>query len=79
MMAAQIFGYVGQIDEDDMERLKGEDGVSNVTQIGRAGLESYYDDVLRGKDGSRQVEVDASGSPVMEVERKNPVQGIIFI
>ena len=75
MMAAQIFGYVGQIDEDDMERLKGEDGVSNVTQIGRAGLESYYDDVLRGKDGSRQVEVDASGSPVMEVERKNPVQG----
>lgn len=75
MMAAQVFGYVGQIDEDDMERLKGEDGVSNVTQIGRAGLESYYDDVLRGKDGSRQVEVDASGSPVMEVERKNPVQG----
>ena len=75
MMAAQIFGYVGQIDEDDMERLKGEDGVSNVTQIGRTGLESYYDDVLRGKDGSRQVEVDASGSPVMEVERKNPVQG----
>ena len=75
MMAAQIFGYVGQIDEDDMERLKVEDGVSNVTQIGRAGLESYYDDVLRGKDGSRQVEVDASGSPVMEVERKNPVQG----
>ena len=75
MMAAQIFGYVGQIDEDDMERLKGEDGVSNVTQIGRAGLESYYDDVLRGKDGSRQVEVDASGSPVMEVERKDPVQG----
>ena len=75
MMAAQIFGYVGQIDEDDMERLKGEDGVSNVTQIGRAGVESYYDDVLRGKDGSRQVEVDASGSPVMEVERKNPVQG----
>lgn len=75
MMAAQIFGYVGQIDEDDMERLKGEDGVSNVTQIGRAGLESYYDDVLRGKDGSRQVEVDASGRPVMEVERKNPVQG----
>lgn len=75
MMAAQIFGYVGQLDEDDMERLKGEDGVSNVTQIGRAGLESYYDDVLRGKDGSRQVEVDASGSPVMEVERKNPVQG----
>lgn len=75
MMAAQVFGYVGQIDEEDMERLKDEDGVSVITQIGRAGLEAYYDNLLRGKDGSRQVEVDASGSPVKELERKNPVPG----
>lgn len=74
-MAAQIFGYVGQIDEDDMKRLEGQEGVSNITQIGRAGLESYYDDILRGKDGGRQVEVDAAGSPVKEMERKNPVAG----
>ena len=74
-MAAQIFGYVGQIDEEDMKRLEGQEGVSNITQIGRAGLESYYDDILRGKDGGRQVEVDAAGSPVKEMERKNPVAG----
>lgn len=36
-MAAQIFGYVGQIDEDDQKRLEGQEGVSNITQIGRAG------------------------------------------
>lgn len=74
-MAAQIFGYVGQIDEEDMKRLEGQEGVSNITQIGRAGLESYYDDILRGKDGGRQVEVDAAGSPVKEMERKNPIAG----
>lgn len=74
-MAAQIFGYVGQIDEEDMKRLKGQEGVSNITQIGRAGLESYYDDILRGKDGGRQVEVDAAGTPVKEMERKNPAAG----
>lgn len=74
-MAAQIFGYVGQIDEEDMKRLKGREGVSNITQIGRAGLESYYDDILRGKDGGRQVEVDAAGTPVKEMERKNPTAG----
>lgn len=74
-MAAQIFGYVGQIDEADMKRLAGRDGVSTVTQIGRAGMEAYYDDLLRGKDGGRQVEVDAAGSPVKEMERKNPVSG----
>lgn len=77
-MAAQVFGYVGQIDEEDMKRLKGQEGVSSITQIGRAGLEAYYDDLLRGKDGGRQVEVDASGTPVKEMERKNPVPGHNF-
>lgn len=75
MMAAQIFGYVGQIDEEELEQLQGEESVSGITQIGRAGLEAYYDSLLRGKDGSRQVEVDASGSPVKELERKSPVAG----
>lgn len=77
-MAAQVFGYVGQIDEEDMKRLKGQEGVSSITQIGRAGLEAYYDDLLRGKDGGRQVEVDASGTPVKEMERKNSVPGHNF-
>lgn len=77
-MAAQVFGYVGQIDEEDMKRLKGQEGVSSITQIGRAGLEAYYDDLLRGKDGGRQVEVDANGTPVKEMERKNPVPGHNF-
>ena len=35
-MAAQVFGYVGQIDEEDMKRLQGQEGVSSITQIGRA-------------------------------------------
>ncbi|MUP47715.1 penicillin-binding protein 2 [Veillonellaceae bacterium M2-8] len=74
-MAAQVLGYVGQIDENDMKRLEGQDGITTVTQIGRAGLEAYYDDILRGKDGARQVEVDAMGRPVKEMERKNPMAG----
>jgi penicillin-binding protein 2 len=74
-MAAQILGYVGQIDEDEMERLRGQDGVTSITRIGRSGLESYYDDLLRGKDGGRQVEVDAAGTPVKELDRKAPVSG----
>jgi len=74
-MAAQILGYVGQIDEDEMARLRGQDGVTSITRIGRSGLESYYDDLLRGKDGGRQVEVDAAGTPVKELDRKAPVSG----
>ena len=34
-----------------------------------------YDPVLRGVDGGRQVEVDASGRPIEEVGRKHTVPG----
>lgn len=74
-LAAQVFGYVGQVSEDDLKRLEGQDGISNMTQIGKAGLEAYYDELLRGKDGGRQVEVDAAGRPVKEIDRKNPSAG----
>lgn len=34
-----------------------------------------YDDVLRGIDGGKQVEVDATGRPVAEVGRKDTIPG----
>ncbi len=73
-MAAQMIGYVGQINEEEMERLKGQ-GISGLTIMGRSGIESYYDDILRGKDGGIHVEVDAAGRPVKEVERSPLVPG----
>lgn len=73
-MAAQMLGYVGQINEEELDKLKGQ-GVSGLTIMGRAGIESYYDDILRGKDGGIHVEVDAAGRPVKEVDRTPLVPG----
>jgi penicillin-binding protein 2 len=46
-------------------------------RIGKSGVEKQYDEVLRGKQGSKRVEVDAVGRVVRELEDKRiePIAG----
>ncbi len=77
-MAAQLFGYVGEVSEEELDELKAKDPNSSVTSgtiLGRSGLEKLYDNILRGTDGGKQLEVDATGRPVAEVDRKHTVPG----
>ncbi len=77
-MASQLFGYVGEVSEEELAEIKQENPNTLVgagTILVRSGLESMYDDVLRGVDGGKQLEVDATGRPVEEVERKNTIPG----
>lgn len=61
-VGAQTLGYVGEAGPDD----KNADGepYKTSTVIGRSGLEQSYNAYLEGKNGTRQVEVDATGQPV---------------
>lgn len=58
----QILGYVGEAGEEDR------DSNGNTYQlgtiIGRAGLEAQFNEYLEGANGTKLVEVDASGHPV---------------
>lgn len=77
-MASQVLGYVGEVSEEELEAFKAEDPNAPVgpgTILGRSGLEKMYDEVLRGIDGGKQVEVDASGRPITEVGRKHTIPG----
>ncbi|WP_298704121.1 penicillin-binding protein 2 [uncultured Veillonella sp.] len=77
-LASQLLGYVGEVSEDELNEIKTENPETLVgpgTILGRSGLEKMYDDVLRGIDGGKQVEVDASGRPVAEVGRKDTIPG----
>ena len=56
---AHVIGYTGLAGEED---LKDHSGLVPEDQIGRAGLEAYYDDVLRGTDGKEIAFRDASGN-----------------
>ena len=51
---AHVIGYVGQVSEDMLQQPQWE--LYNPGDIGcMSGLEAYYNDILMGKNGSRQV------------------------
>ncbi|EKU71494.1 penicillin-binding protein 2 [Selenomonas sp. F0473] len=72
--AAHVFGYVSEINEEELERRKGEEYKSGDI-IGKFGLERIYDKDVRGIKGGEQVEVDVSGRPVQILGRQSPVPG----
>ena len=59
-VVSSFAGYVGDVSEADLS-VRGAAGYKAGQQVGKQGLEQQYDSTLRGKDGSRFVEVDASG------------------
>jgi len=62
---AQLFGYVGEISEEELRRINAkrerEDYLKQGELIGKAGLEHMYDRELRGQRGLQFVQVDARG------------------
>lgn len=71
---SHIFGYVSEINDTELERLKAQ-GYKSGDVIGKFGLEKVYDKDLRGSDGGGQVEVDVTGRPVQVLGKKEPVPG----
>lgn len=60
-----LVGYTGEITESELNSAAYQ-GYKSGQQIGRAGLEKEYERQLRGREGSRFVEVDARGRVVRE-------------
>jgi penicillin-binding protein 2 len=73
-MGSHILGYIGEISEEDLTRLR-ESGYSVGAVVGKKGIERVYDQVLRGEDGGVQIEVDASGVQKRTLAYKKPIQG----
>jgi penicillin-binding protein 2 len=62
-LAAQVLGYVGEIDRDQLNALKGK-GYQPGDLIGRDGVEAAYESVLRGVPEIERVQVDPKGDQV---------------
>lgn len=71
---AHIFGYVGQITEDEYKRLRANGYTSNDV-VGKDGIEAQYDVPLRGTPGGERIEVDAQGQLVRRLGPVTPVPG----
>ena len=62
---AAFVGYTGEITESELSS-RAYKGYKAGQQIGKGGLEREYEDRLRGREGTRFVEVDARGRVVRE-------------
>lgn len=76
---AHILGYTGNVSSEKLEELKTEDPNTDYTtsdQIGISGLESSYEEYLKGTKGSQTLRINESTSRVISVlDEKEPVAG----
>jgi len=69
---SELVGYTGLVDEDD---ISGDKELTIDDQIGRAGLEMYYDQFLRGINGKEVIYKTAKGEIQNERTEREPKPG----
>ena len=75
LAAANVVGYVGQVSDQQLKKLKGQ-GYQAGDQIGLAGVESTYESILRGTPGIEKVQVDSRGDVLTTLSSAKPVPGL---
>lgn len=76
--ASHVMGYMGRINDNDLDKIEEEDQEANyrgTEHFGKTGLEQHYEFDLHGITGFEQVEVDAGGHAVRTLTRTAPVAG----
>ncbi len=75
---AHVLGYVSKINDNDYKRLNAAGTAENYAadhNIGKQGIEGYYESLLHGKTGYQEVEVDNHGRIVRVLKEVPPVAG----
>ena len=74
---AHVLGYVGPVSDYDLEKIENPDQLLRIPrfQIGKVGIEAKSEDVLRGSAGAKQVEVNAAGRVMRELDRREGLPG----
>ena len=74
---AHIVGYVGAVNEADLNRVDDRDPLLQIPrfQIGKIGVEAKLERTLRGKAGTKRIEVNAIGRVMRELGREEGISG----
>jgi len=68
---AHVVGYVGPVSDYDLSQMEDPDPLMQIPrfQIGKTGVEAKYEERLRGKAGTKRIEVNAAGRVIRELDR----------
>jgi penicillin-binding protein 2 len=73
-MAAQVFGYVGEVTEPQLKQADYK-GIESGAIIGQAGVEQAYNQRLMGAEGNKAVIVNSLGREIDVLDTQNPKEG----
>jgi penicillin-binding protein 2 len=73
-LLSHVLGYVGPISEEEHAALS-ERGYLLQDFVGKTGVESTYESILRGKPGEKLIEVDSAGRELEVVSERRPIDG----
>ncbi|WP_080798168.1 penicillin-binding protein 2 [Arabiibacter massiliensis] len=74
-LAAHVVGYTGSVIIEDLQTPRENRQIGLGDEVGRAGIEQRYDDLLSGDPGQRKVVADAQGNIVEVVSETQPTKG----
>jgi penicillin-binding protein 2 len=75
---SHVVGYIGRINDKDLEQLEANNELDNYRgsqHIGRIGIEQSFEKNLHGITGFEEVETDAAGRSVRVISRTPPIPG----
>ena len=79
-LASHIIGYIGRIGQEEYNASKDTDNpYKNDDYVGRTGIESMFEDYLRGKDGKEEIEMSVDGAVTGSTVTKDAVQGSTIV
>ena len=72
-LASHILGYIGSINESEYEELKNSYDRNDV--IGKTGIESLFEEYLKGEDGEKQIDMAVDGKITAEYITEEAIAG----
>ena len=73
-LMSHVVGYVGRVSLKDLQSIDASN-YAGTTHIGKTGVEKSYEDILHGKVGLQQIEVNVLGKTVRVLEETPPQPG----
>ena len=73
-MAAHLFGYLGEVTEEELGKSEFA-GYRSGEMVGKTALENMFEDKLRGTAGQKRIEVNVRGRELRQVTTRAPLPG----